>query len=85
KTYDWYVIAADNYTGTAISDIWSFTKGQPAPEVPSEPGDGDGEDGGSEDPTIPNPDDNDGGSEDPTIPNPDDNDGGSEDPTIPNP
>ncbi|UTI42763.1 lamin tail domain-containing protein [Niallia sp. RD1] len=85
QTYDWYVIAADNYTGTAISDIWSFTKGQPAPEVPSEPGDGDGEDGGSEDPTIPNPDDNDGGSEDPTIPNLDDNDGGSEDPTIPNP
>ncbi|WP_312099418.1 metallophosphoesterase, partial [Niallia sp.] len=57
QAYDWYVVAADKYTGISISDIWSFTKGKPAPVVPTEPGDGDG---GSEEPTPPDSDGNDG-------------------------
>jgi len=87
QAYDWYVVAADKYTGISISDIWSFTKGKPAPVVPTEPGDGDG---GSEEPTPPDSDGNDGdggGSEEPTVPsNPDGNDGdggGNEEPTVP--
>ena len=95
QVYDWYVVASDDYTGSVTSDIWSFAKGQPTPETPTEPGDGGsekptepnpgGDDGGSEEPTEPNPGGDDGGSEKPTEPNPGGDDGGSEKPTEPNP
>ncbi|WP_400243725.1 lamin tail domain-containing protein [Niallia sp. JL1B1071] len=89
QAYDWYVVASDKYTGTAISDIWSFTKGQPAPEEPTNPGDEDGDGDGSEEPTIPpNPDGDGGAGEELTTPAPDDNtgnDGGNEEPITSTP
>ncbi|MCM3766380.1 lamin tail domain-containing protein [Neobacillus niacini] len=42
QTYSWYAVAEDDYTGKAVSDIWTFTKGKDesaAPEKPSVPGD----------------------------------------------
>ena len=42
NTYSWYAVAEDNYTGKAVSDIWTFTKGK---DVQPEPGDGTDEPG----------------------------------------
>ncbi|MBP3039570.1 lamin tail domain-containing protein [Bacillaceae bacterium Marseille-Q3522] len=73
ERYSWYAVAEDNYTGKAVSDIWTFTKGEnvnPDPdsgEDPGEnpdpnPGENPGEDPGK-DPTDPeNPGD---GNQDP--------------------
>ncbi|HEO8418114.1 TPA: lamin tail domain-containing protein [Yersinia enterocolitica] len=91
QAYDWYVLASDKYTGTAISDIWSFTKGQPSPEEPTKPGDEGGDGEGSEEPEPPtpsNPDGNNGNSgegEEPPTPTPDNNIGnsGGNEPTTP--
>ncbi|MGM7721871.1 lamin tail domain-containing protein [Metabacillus sp. Hm71] len=30
-TYSWYTVAEDDYTGKAVSDIWTFTKGKDQP------------------------------------------------------
>ncbi|WP_066304384.1 lamin tail domain-containing protein [Bacillus sp. FJAT-29814] len=41
KQYSWYATAEDDYTGKAVSDIWTFTKGkneQPAAPNPSDDG-----------------------------------------------
>lgn len=51
QSYSWYAVAEDNYTGRAVSDIWTFTKGKdetpnpnpnPVPQEPSDPKDGQG-------------------------------------------
>ncbi|WP_413303471.1 lamin tail domain-containing protein [Bacillus sp. 1P10SD] len=47
QPYSWYAVAEDDYTGKAVSDIWSFTKGtdeNPDPSDPSDPDDGHGSD-----------------------------------------
>ncbi|WP_284035553.1 lamin tail domain-containing protein [Neobacillus sp. 114] len=50
QSYSWYAVAEDGYTGKAVSDIWTFTKGKDesaAPAEPSVPGDNPGDDQGN--------------------------------------
>ncbi len=57
QTYSWYVVAEDDYTGKAVSDIWTFTKGKDesgaAPEETSDPGDNPGNKPGDDQGNIP--------------------------------
>jgi Calcineurin-like phosphoesterase/Lamin Tail Domain len=46
ETYSWYAVAEDQYTGKAVSDIWSFTKGKAA--EPNQPDPGTNPDPGNE-------------------------------------
>ncbi|AST93764.1 hypothetical protein BC6307_22065 [Sutcliffiella cohnii] len=54
KTYSWYVVAEDQYTGRAVSDIWTFTKGNIHSELPK-PTDPVEEDPVGEQPVVENP------------------------------
>ncbi|WP_182103730.1 lamin tail domain-containing protein [Niallia taxi] len=52
--YAWYAVATDDYTGSAVSDIWTFIKGakEDDTETPTDPSDGDnGETPGETDPS----------------------------------
>ncbi|MFP7472600.1 lamin tail domain-containing protein [Niallia taxi] len=54
KEYAWYAVAADDYTGKAVSTIWTFIKGAKEDDTgtPEEPSDGDnGETPGDTDPS----------------------------------
>ncbi|WP_042375356.1 lamin tail domain-containing protein [Neobacillus jeddahensis] len=45
QSYSWYAVAEDGFTGKAISDIWTFTKGKdenPSMPDPVDPGTGQG-------------------------------------------
>ncbi|WP_186577091.1 lamin tail domain-containing protein [Aquibacillus kalidii] len=58
KTYSWYTVASDQFTGETRSNIWSFVKGkqldQEPPTDPSDPNDG-GEGGDNPEPSNPDP------------------------------
>jgi len=54
KEYAWYAVAADDYTGNAVSNIWTFIKGakEDDTETPEDPSDGEnGETPGDTDPS----------------------------------
>jgi len=37
QSYSWYVMAEDDFTGKAVSDVWTFTKGKDENSIPQEP------------------------------------------------
>ncbi|MDX8289405.1 lamin tail domain-containing protein [Metabacillus indicus] len=86
STYSWYAAAEDSYTGSAVSDIWSFTKGEklPIPEEEEPPaGGGETDPPPAEDGGLPGDNSGDPGSgnhPDHGSENPDDNSGGSGNP-----
>ncbi|ETI68492.1 metallophosphoesterase, partial [Neobacillus vireti LMG 21834] len=90
QSYSWYSVAEDNYTGRAVSDIWTFTKGKdenpnsdpdpdPVPQEPSDPKDGQGNNPGNNDGSTDQGDNpgNDDGSSDQGD-NPGNNDGSTD-------
>ncbi|MFC0272253.1 lamin tail domain-containing protein [Metabacillus herbersteinensis] len=43
KTYSWYAVAEDGYTGSTVSNIWTFTKGEKVnPTIPDPDNNGEG-------------------------------------------
>lgn len=48
KTYGWYAVAGDDYTGQATSDIFTFTKGENVTTPAPDPGDGQEQPGGEQ-------------------------------------
>jgi len=66
QSYSWYAIAEDDFTGKAVSDIWTFTKGKDENSIPQEPSDPDdgqgnnqGGNNGNDDGSSPNTSDQD--------------------------